>query len=183
MILDRRKEKMTLVFQYGSNCLESEMNSSKRLNNQAICLGVAKTVENYQLNFNVYSKNRDCAVADIVKSGKNTVWGVLYHVPNELMCRETTPVNLISFDKIEGEGRNYRRHWLPVICPNGEQLIVLTYVVRCPYQRSTKTETEYVRLIIAGLREHIKNGIPPEYIDEVKRIIKKNNHLIDINRL
>lgn len=172
---------MTIVFQYGSNCLESEMNSPERFNGRAIFLGVAKTVENYQLDFNTYSRRRKCAVADIIKSGNKPVWGILYYIPNELMCRETAPNNLISFDKIEDEGGNYRRHWLPVICPNGKQLIALTYVVRCPYQRPIKTKTEYTQLIIAGLKEHIKDGIPSEYINEIKQIIKKNNSEINVN--
>lgn len=184
--VDNKKDEdtnMTLVFQYGSNCLESEMNSPERFNGKAIFLGVAKTVENYQLDFNTYGRRRECAVADIIKSGNKPVWGVLYNIPNELMCRETAPNNLISFDKIEGEGCNYRRHWLPIIRLDGKKLIALTYVVRCPYQRPIKTNTEYAQLIISGLREHIKDGIPSEYINEVKQIIGKNNPKINVNNL
>lgn len=166
---------MVIVFQYGSNCLVSRINSSDRLNKKAKFLGVAKTVENYQLDFNVWSRNNECAAADIIKSGRKTTWGVLYDVPDELMCRETAPEGSTSFDEIEGEGINYRRHWLPVECPNGKQLIGLTYVVRCPSQRHLKTNKEYAQLIIDGLEEHIKDGIPTEYIDEVKQIINNNN--------
>lgn len=135
------------------------------------------------LDFNVYSKNRDCATADIIKSGSKPVWGVLYYIPYNLMCRETAPNNSNSFDKIEGEGTNYQRHWLPVIRPNGKQLIALTYVVRCKSQRVIRTNKKYAQLIIDGLREHIKDGIPVEYIEEVKKIIKKNNPKMDVKKL
>lgn len=175
---------MVIVFQYGSNCKESEMNSSKRLKGDAKFLGVSETVENYKLAFDVYSKKRGCiAVADIVKSGTKSVWGILYDVPDKLMCRETKPQGRKSFDEIEGESINYQRHWLPVSRPDGEQLIALTYVARCPSQRCIGTDREYAQLIINGLREHIKDGIPSEYIDEVKQIIKKNNPKIDVTKL
>jgi len=38
-------------------------------------------------------------------------------------------------------------------------------------------------LIIEGLREHIKDGIPPDYINEIMEIIKQNNPKIDITKL
>jgi hypothetical protein len=38
-------------------------------------------------------------------------------------------------------------------------------------------------LIISGLREHIKDGVPSEYINEVKKIIGKNNPEINIDNL
>lgn len=162
---------MTIVFQYGSNCLEKEMNSTKRFNGAAKFIGIAKTIENYTLTFDVNSKKRGCAASDIIKSGNRPVWGVLYYIPNELMCRETTH-NLISFDKIEDEGRNYRRHWLPVVCPDGEQLIALTYVVKKPKKPKKKTSLEYVTMIIKGLREH---KVSEMYINEVKTIIAKHS--------
>ena len=66
---------MVLVFQYGSNCLESEINSSKRLKGKAVFIDIAKTIENYKLDFDVYSENREGAAADIVRTYEDKkVW-------------------------------------------------------------------------------------------------------------
>lgn len=161
---------MVLVFQYGSNCLESEINSSERLEGKARFFDIAKTIENYKLDFDVYSENRGCAAADIVRTCQDKkVWGVLYSVGDNLICRETVPEGSTSFDAIEGEGKNYRRHCLPVRCDNnGLVVMALTYVTLKPRKRVKKTSFKYVQSIIKGLREH---NIPEEYINEVKEIV------------
>ena len=164
---------MALVFQYGSNCLDGEINSAKRLNGRASFIDIAETIEHYRLDFNVYSEKRKCAAADIVRTNENkTVWGVLYYIPDELLSRETTPTNIKSFDAIEGEGKNYRRHWLLVRRPNSEISTALTYVVIRPKKRVKRTSLDYVKLIIKGLRDH---SVPEDYIDEVKDIIKTHS--------
>lgn len=171
-IISENGKKMAIVFQYGSNCLEKEINSTNRLNGAAKFIGIAKTIENYKLVFDVYSKNRGCAASDIIKSGNKPVWGVLYYVPNKLLCKKTAPSGTKSFDEIEGEDTNYRRHWLPVCCPDGEQFIALTYVVKKPKKPKKKTSLEYVTMIIKGLREH---KVPEGYIKEVKKIVAKHS--------
>ena len=161
---------MVLVFQYGSNCLESEINSRERLKGKARFVDIAKTIENYKLDFDVYSENRKCAAADIVRTCQDKkVWGVLYSVDDNLISRKTAPTGYKSFDAIEGEGKNYRRHCLPVSC-NKDSLIVmtLTYVALKPRKRVKKTSFKYVQSIIKGLREH---NVPEEYINEVKEIV------------
>ena len=164
---------MAIVFQYGSNCLESEINSGKRLNGAAKFIDIAETVECYQLAFDVYSKKRNCAAADIVRSNKaKKVWGALYDIPDDLISRETAPPGTNSLDAIEGEGKNYRRHWLLVQCPNGKKVATLTYVVQRPKKNVKRTSLEYVGLIITGLRQH---NIPESYINEVKEIVKKHS--------
>ena len=165
---------MVLVFQYGSNCLESEINSSKRLKGKAVFVDIAKTIENYKLDFDVYSKNRECAAADIVRTCQDKkVWGVLYSIDDNLISRKTVPKGSKSFDEIEGEGNNYRRYCLPVSCnKNGLIGIALTYVALKPSKRVKKTSLEYVQLIIKGLREH---NVPEEYIKEVKGIVSKHS--------
>lgn len=180
---------MTIVFQYGSNCKESEINSPKRLDNKAKFLDVAKTVANYELAFDVYAKakNRQCGAADIVKSksSKNkVVWGVLWEVPGYMILQKTAKAKGVnSLDAIEGEGTNYRRRRALVQCPNGKKLMPLTYVVKKPNPQGIATSKDYAQLIIDGLREHIKDGIPSEYIKEVKQIIKQNNPKIDVVKL
>jgi len=161
---------MVLVFQYGSNCLEGEINSSKRLKGKAVFIDIAKTIENYKLDFDVYSKNRGGAAVDIVRTCEDKkVWGVLYGVDDNLISRETVPTGYKSFDAIEGEGINYRRHCLPVSRnKNGLVLMALTYVTLKPSKRVKKTSFKYVKLIIKGLREH---NVPEEYINEVKEIV------------
>ena len=121
------------------------------------------------MDFNVYSNNRDCAAADIVKSDNKTVWGVLWEIPDNLLCRETVPDGKKSFDEIEGEGINYQRFWLPVKRQNGDIVIALTYIVREPKKYPS---IDYIKLIIQGLREH---KVPNRYINELKQIVIKKN--------
>src|SRR5207237_1356444 len=49
------------VFQYGSNCSVSEINSESRLRGDAKVIGIAETVEDFELAFDVWSTKRDCA--------------------------------------------------------------------------------------------------------------------------
>ena len=188
-IIDKKKkegfewEKTAIVFQYGSNCLESEINSSARLKGDAKFLDVAKTIEGYRICFNVFSKGQNGGAADIVRSSNEHVWGVLYEVPIELLSRFTKPANRKSFDEIEGEGFNYTRYWIPVERPNGEKLIALTYVVRDEKKKETPTTFDYANLVISGLKEHRKKGIPKEYIEKIKEEIRNNNPDINVESL
>ena len=79
---------MTLVFQYGSNCLDSEINSKDRLRGEAKFVDIAETVEDFELAFDVQSTKRGCAASDIVRKNGGKVWGVLYEVPDYLIDRE-----------------------------------------------------------------------------------------------
>jgi hypothetical protein len=94
---------MTLVFQYGSNCSDAEINSEKRLCGDAAFVGIAETVEEFELAFDVQSKGRGCAAADIVRTPGSKVWGVLYEVPQDLIRRETAEaLGRKSLDAIGG---------------------------------------------------------------------------------
>src|SRR5258708_30458424 len=79
------KATMALVFQYGSNCLDSQINSQDRLCGDAKFIDIAETVDDFQLAFDVWSTNRKCAASDIVTSPGNKVWGALYEVPDFLL--------------------------------------------------------------------------------------------------
>lgn len=161
-----------LIFQYGSNCLESQINGEDRLCGDAKFAGIAQTVEDYQLAFDVLSKNRGCAASDIVRCPGSKVWGVLYEVPEFLVMRKTAKErNRKSLDQIEGEGTNYERRSIDVKCPNGDVHTAITYTVITP-RKDVRTNLEYVRHIVNGLREH---GIPEDYIANVKAIACANN--------
>src|SRR6266566_1594659 len=99
---------MALVFQYGSNCSESQFNSQDRLCGNAKFVTIAETVDDCQLAFDVWSTGRGCAASDIVASPGNKVWGVVYDVPDFLLARDTAAQRKKkSLDAIEGEGTNY----------------------------------------------------------------------------
>lgn len=166
---------MALIFQYGSNCLESQINGEERLCGDAKFTGIAQTVEDYQLAFDVLSKNRGCAASDIVLSPGNKVWGVLYEVPDFLIERRTAKERgRKSLDQIEGEGTNYKRSLIDVKCSDGKVRTAITYTVIKPL-RTVQTNLEYVRHIVHGLREH---GVFEEYINSVKAIACANNPAI-----
>jgi hypothetical protein len=167
---------MALVFQYGSNCLESQINGADRLRGDAKFVGKA-VAEGFQLAFNVWSNNRRCAAADIVPKAASKVWGALYEVPDSLLDRNTAAaIGRKSMDAIEGEGSNYRREEIVVRLDNDQIVTALTYRVRDP-KPNLKTGIGYVEYIVKGLRER---GVPEKYITEVKGIAGINNPTIAI---
>jgi gamma-glutamylcyclotransferase (GGCT)/AIG2-like uncharacterized protein YtfP len=166
---------MALVFQYGSNCSDSQINGKERLCGDAKFLGIAETVDDFELAFNVWSKRRACAASDIVPKPGSKVWGVLYEVPDFLIERKTVaPYKRKSLDSIEGEGTNYARHSITVKTADGRILNAITYRVIDP-KPDLKTNTEYVRYIIEGLRDH---GVAEVYLTRVKSIASANNPTI-----
>lgn len=166
---------MALVFQYGSNCLDSQINGDERLRGDARFIGIAETVEEFQLVFDVWSKRRQCAAADIVPSPGNRVWGALYEVPDFLIKRDTPGAQgRKSLDAIEGAGGNYRREAITVRQKDGPIITAITYRVGNPAQ-GLKTSLEYVGFIVKGLRER---GVCEDYIDDVKKIAQANNPAI-----
>jgi hypothetical protein len=80
---------MASVFQYGSNCSESQFNSQDRLRGYAKFVTIAETVDDYQLSFDVWSTRRGCAASDIVASPGDKVWGVVYDVPDFLIANRS----------------------------------------------------------------------------------------------
>jgi len=163
---------MALVFQYGSNCSESQINGKDRLCGDARFVGKAETVDDFRLDFNVWSKNRNCAASDIVISSGSKVWGVLYDVPDYLIGRDSArDQHRRSLDAIEGEETNYKRESIAVRREDQQVVQALTYRVINP-KAGLRTDLEYVGFIVAGLREH---GVPEVYISQVKRIAETNN--------
>jgi gamma-glutamylcyclotransferase len=163
---------MALVFQYGSNCLDSQINGQDRLCGDARFIAIAETVEEFQLAFDVWSNGRRCAASDIVPSPGNRVWGALYEVPDFLIERHTAAVqHRKSLDAIEGAGTNYRRQTIAVRQENGQIVTAHTYRVENPKQ-GLKTSLEYVGYIVRGLRER---AVREDYIEHVKLLAEANN--------
>ena len=69
------------VFQYGSNCDEGRLNAPGRLRGAARPIGKALTVENFELDFDVWSTTNGCAASDLISRGNSRAWGVVYEVP------------------------------------------------------------------------------------------------------
>jgi gamma-glutamylcyclotransferase len=166
---------MAQVFQYGSNCLDSQINGKDRLCGDAKFIAIAETVEEFQLAFNVWSKGRQCAASDIVVSPGSKVWGALYEVPDFLIERNTAEAQgRKSLDAIEGEGSNYSRETIAVRRDNGLIVTALTYRAKKPKQ-GIKTSLEYVGYIVKGLRER---GVREDYIEHVKKLAQANNRAL-----
>jgi gamma-glutamylcyclotransferase (GGCT)/AIG2-like uncharacterized protein YtfP len=166
---------MALVFQYGSNCSESQINGKDRLCGDAKFIDIAETVDDLRLAFDVWSTGRQCAASDIVDSPGSKVWGVLYEVPAFLIERKTAAEqNRKSLDAIEGEGTNYKRETIAVRQDSGPIVKALTYRVRNP-KPNLQTSLEYVGYIVEGLRER---GVREDYISQVKKVAATNNPAI-----
>jgi len=170
---------MALVFQYGSNCSAERLNSQDRLRGDAVPVGWAETVENYRLQFDVWSSRNECAASDIILGGDTPVQGVLYEIPDRLLSRNTTPIGRKSLDAIEGNA--YARQAIRVRKRDGTIVEAQTYVVQTS-ARALLTSIEYVRHIVSGLRKH---GATEEYIVLVKEVAAANNPNIaeDVRKL
>ena len=145
------------------------LNGPNRLNGAATVMGIAETVEDYQLTFDVWSTGNGCAASDIVRAPGHKVWGVLYEIPDNRIDRGTCPPGERSLDMIEGDA--YCRKSILVRTSDGNTVSAVTYVVRQP-TNGLRTNLAYVRHIVLGLRDR---GVGESYIDEVKDIASANN--------
>lgn len=163
---------MALVFQYGSNCLDGEINGQDRLPGDVKFVDIAETVEDFELAFDVYSTGRGCAASDIVTKHGGKVWGVLYEIPDYLIRRETAKAaGRKSLDAIEGECTNYKHQTIEVRRDSGDIVPALTYTAKAP-KAGLRTNFKYVRLIVCGLRER---KVADDYVEKVKAIAPANN--------
>jgi hypothetical protein len=163
---------MAILFQYGSNCDEDQLNGTDRLCGDARFIGIAQTTSNFKLVFDVWASGRGCAAADLVETPGQRVWGVLYDVPDYLITRETAHAKgRKAMDDIEGEGTVYRRESIQVRTAEGTDVTALTYRV-IDRKEGLKTNARYVGYIVKGLRDH---GIEPSYIEDVKATAIANN--------
>jgi len=168
---------LEFVFQYGSNILSTRINSDDRLRGDALLIGTAYTEYDHELEFTIWSRTNNCAVADILPGQGRKIWGVIYNIPENLIRRETSDIRK-ALDAIEGECKNYRRKIIRVMYPEGRPFEedVITYMGK--YQKNgIRTSLEYSGYIIRGLREH---NIQEEYINYVKNKIVANNPDLEI---
>ncbi|MDP7385622.1 MAG: gamma-glutamylcyclotransferase family protein [Nitrospinota bacterium] len=163
---------MPLVFQYGSNTSSKRLNSDERLEGDANSLGLARTVENFELTFSHLSKRNKCATAHLQSGVGRKIFGVFYDISEDRVFRNKGGQKK-TLDEIEGEGKEYCRTKISVVLVKdpGESFPACTYLVKGP-KNSVETNTSYVGYIIAGLREHCA---PLEYIEYVKRQAVSNN--------
>ncbi len=168
----------TLVFQYGSNMSTARFNANNRLAGAATAVSLARTVKRFRLDFTVWSRDNECAAADIVLDGSGwQIWGVLYSIPTDRISRDTTPDGTRALDSIEGEGTNYLRNQIAVLRSdiNGPSTEALTYVVK-ERRAGLRTALQYARHILCGLREH---DAPADYVQYVIAQIVMNNPDLD----
>ncbi len=147
-----------------------------RLQGEARVVGLACTLESFELDFTVWSRQNGCAAADIVPGAGRTIWGVLYSVPAHLIERHTAG-DRYSLDAIESEGRNYLRVPIDVRLADGGRIdgSAITYVVR-QRREGLATSLEYARHILEGLREH---DAPADYLAYVTQRIILNNAALE----
>jgi hypothetical protein len=155
---------MPLVFQYGSNCTTARLNGPNRMKGAAKDLGLAKTVEDFDIAFDVVSNTNGCAASDLIKRPGRKAWGVLYKLSKKGLEMLRTV-----------EGPRYEEKPIQVIGKKRKKHSATTFVVREKDRREgLATSAAYVSWIIYGLRDH---GVPEDWIDHVRDVaIKTNRH-------
>jgi len=163
---------MAFVFLYGPDSCSSRINSQKFLDGAAEVIDKARTVEEYDIVFDVYNESNKCAGVNITLTEGRKVWGVVYKIPDELLKDRDDINGQITLPQIKGK-RYYKKNIL-VEKSSGEIIKAVTFPAREPYRYSTAiaTTSEYLYWIIAGLKEH---KVPPEYIEHVREKAIENN--------
>jgi gamma-glutamylcyclotransferase (GGCT)/AIG2-like uncharacterized protein YtfP len=110
----------------------------------------------FRFVYDGYSVTWDGAVANIVKSDTEIVWGVLY---------EVTERDRLTLDAFEGYPREYDHRDVEVRDRGGNVSRAVTYfrTGRAP----GPPHPDYERIVIDGAKE---SGLPDEYIDRVLRV-------------
>jgi hypothetical protein len=169
---------MTFVFQYGSNLDTHRLNGRDRLQGDARVVGTAVTQDDYEFVFDIWNKAGHAA-ADLVAGSGRKIWGVIYEIPDYLICRDTARAKgRKSLDAIEGEDANYARITIQLNWPDGRRVeqTVITYIGKAR-RAGIKTTSDYVSHILRGLAEH---NLPRDYADYVMDRIHANNPELEI---
>lgn len=163
-----------MLFQYGSNMNPARLNGPERLNGAAEPIGVA-ILDGWGIRFDLFSKCNDCAVTDIVQSTDETVFGVLFEVPHELLI--TPSGGRSRMDEVEGArpdgNSNYTRE-LRYVIREEKQVQCHTYVGTRPgrqrYLKLTPQERrvskDYFNHLLIGAKRF---GLPNSYIKYLLR--------------
>lgn len=164
---------MPLLFQYGSNCDTTRLNSPERLAGAAEDLGRGETIEEYDLAFDVWSGGNKCAASDLVPApgtGRHAL-GVLFEVPADWIRGKKRPDGKKTMEEIEGS--RYAPTPIRVRNQSGEEVEATTFLVKPDQRRDGfSTSAEYVGYIVNGLRAH---DVPEEYVQHVIDIAIQTN--------
>lgn len=116
----------------------------------------AAALAGFRFVYDGFSVTWDGAVANIIKSDAETVWGVLY---------EITERDRLTLDAFEGYPRDYEHRDVEVRDRDGHVHQAMTY-----FRTGRATgppHPDYERIVIDGAKEC---GLPDEYIDRVLRV-------------
>jgi len=167
---------MPFVFQYGSNCTSARLNGPNRLKGHAKDLGRAKTVEDFDIAFDVYSQSNGCAASDLVPTPGGEAWGILYEISDDFIRGRRTDGKK-TLEQIEGP--RYEEKPINVVDQQGNQCGAITFVVREADRRpGLATSAAYVSWIVYGLRDH---GVPEDWIAHVVHVALETNERAGAN--
>jgi hypothetical protein len=150
--------------------MAGRLKGPQRLNGHAEDLGLAQTVDDFAIAFDVYSQKNSCAASDLVHTQGRKAWGVLYDIPDDFI-RGKRPDGQKTLAQIEGPEYEERR--IRVRNKQGDELEALTFLVKEEKRRTgIATSAAYVSWIIYGLREH---AAPEDYISHVLAVAIETN--------
>ena len=173
---------MSVIFQYDIHMNLDYLNSPERLSGKARRIGLAK-LKDYELQFDLYSKNNRSAVADIMPKSKSEVLGIIYEVPDYLFFEkkegERSKMDWIADDNLKGTG-NYQKRSIEVVNQEGKSIEVWCYFGtnkgRRRFQKMGSKDKviskRYITYIINGA---LQNNLPKAYINKIKDIAIKHN--------
>ena len=180
---------MPLIFQYGSNCDATRLNSKDRLDGAAIDHGPAETIEEYEVSFAVWSKGNACAASNVASATGtgHHAWGVLYEVPADRIRGRKRTDGKKTMEDIEGS--HYEEMEKPIRVRNsaGAEVEATTFVVKPSAERKGVlrnsnsgrivlwTSAKYVGHIISGLRAH---AVPEGYVQHIVDIALDANRRV-----
>ena len=141
-----------LYFAYGSNLGSGQFVERCPA---ARFLGTA-CLEGFRFVYDGYSVPWDGAVANILRSEAERLWGALY---------EITESDRVALDGFEGYPQSYDRRDVEVTNAAGQVRRAMTY-----YRTGRavgQPHPDYEKAVLAGARER---GLPDEYIDRYLRV-------------
>jgi hypothetical protein len=141
---------LVAYFAYGANMAEAVM--TEHCPGHSV-LGVAE-LPGHRFAFSRRSIRTGTGVADVVADPARSVWGVLYEIDD-----------LAPLDAKEGAGWAYDRCEVHVRLGD-ETVTASTYKVKTPEPVEVPPGDAYIGAIIDAARAR---GLPPEYIDELRR--------------
>lgn len=143
-----------LYFAFASNMNQAQM---KRWCPASRFLKTA-VLEGFRFVYDGFSVTWDGAVANIVKSERDHVWGALY---------EITERDRLTLDAFEGYPRSYDHRDVDVKDREGHVYRAMTYFRTG--RALGQPNPDYERIVIDGAKEC---GLPDEYIEKSLRVMR-----------